>query len=86
MSLEEIISLFSVYVWSYIEDDYKLELLKEYDKRVNEGKPVKIELDGNSVIKINGKIHIKTALSAWILFAYIHQLLVCDQKYMSHLH
>ena len=29
----------------------------------------------------NGKIHIKTALSAWILFAYIHQLLVYDQKY-----
>lgn len=59
MSLEEIISLFSVYVWSYLEDDYKLELLKEYDRRVNKGKAVKIELDGNSVIKINGKMYMR---------------------------
>lgn len=59
MSLEEIISLFSVYVWAYLDDDYKLELLKEYDKRVNKGKLIKIELDGNSVIKLNGKMYMR---------------------------
>ena len=28
MNMEELMSLFSVYVWAYLEDDYKLALLK----------------------------------------------------------
>ena len=57
MSLEEICSLFSVFVWAYLEDDYKVSLLKEYDKRVNNHKPIKIEMVGNSTFRINGIIH-----------------------------
>lgn len=57
MSIEELLSLFSVYVWSYLDDEYKFELLKEYDSRVNKYKPIKIEMDGNSAFKINGNPH-----------------------------
>lgn len=53
MSFEEINSLLSVYVWGYLNDDYKIEILKEYDRRINKNTHVKIEKKGNSGIKIN---------------------------------
>lgn len=53
MSFEEINSLLSVYVWGYLDDDYKIEVLKEYDRRINKNTHVKIEKKGNSGIKIN---------------------------------
>jgi len=53
MSKEELCSLFSVYVWAYLDDDYKIELIKEYDSRVNKYKPVKIEKFSNSAFKID---------------------------------
>lgn len=56
MSIDQIISLFSVYVWSYLDDDYKLDLLKEYDRRVNKYRPIKMEMDGNSAFKVAGKV------------------------------
>ena len=54
MSIEEIMSLFSVYIWAYLEDDYKLELLQEYDSRVNKYKPIRFANESNSAFKING--------------------------------
>lgn len=57
MTMEELMSLFSVYVWAYLDDDYKLELLQEFDSRVNKYKSLKIEMDGNSAFKINGLQH-----------------------------
>lgn len=59
MSEEEIISLFSVYVWVYLEDDYKIELLQEYDRRVNKGRSPKICLDGNSMLKISDRKYLR---------------------------
>lgn len=54
MTIEEIMSLFSVYVWDYLEDDYKLSLLEEYDHRVNKYKPIKFIKESNSAFKVNG--------------------------------
>lgn len=54
MSDEELNSLFSVYVWPHLDDDYKIELIKEYDSRVNKYKPVSIEKFSNSGFKIDG--------------------------------
>lgn len=70
MSLEEVISLFSVYVWAYLEDDYKLELLREYDKRVNKGKLIKIGLDGNSVFKLNDKMYMRNNILGILNYMY----------------
>lgn len=51
---EELCSLFSVYVWPHLDDDYKIDLVKEYDRRVNPYKPIKIEKHSNSGFKIDG--------------------------------
>ena len=72
MTLEEVCSLFSVYVWAYLEDDYKINLIKEYDKRVNKHKPVKIEKVGNSTFRIDGVIHDRSQVASILntLFSY----------------
>ena len=91
MSLEQLISLFSVYVWSYLDDDYKLSLLKEYDCRVNKYKPAKIEKDGNSAFKVCGRINTRENICGILndLFSYQFALMVdkmiegkepCDSK------
>ena len=72
MSLEDICSLFSVYVWAYLDDDYKMNLLKEYDKRVNNHKAIKIEKNGNSTFKIDGVIHDRCQIESILntMFSY----------------
>ena len=57
MNEVELHSLFSVYVWSYLEDDLKISLLQEYDSRYNQYKPVKIEKVNNEYFKVNGRIN-----------------------------
>ena len=64
MSLEEIISLFSVYVWPYLEDDYKISLLEEYDGRVNKYKKAKITKEGNSMFKVCGRENLREDIGA----------------------
>ena len=56
MNIDQIISLFSVYVWSYLDDDYKISLLKEYDSRVNPYQKIKLEKFNNSVFKVDGVV------------------------------
>ena len=78
MNLEEIISLFSVYVWAYLDDEYKMDLLIEYDSRVNKYKPAKIEKDGNSAFKICGRVNTRENICGILndLFSYQFALIV----------
>lgn len=75
MSFEEINSLFSVYVWGYLDDDYKVEVLKEYDSRINSKSNVKIEKKGNSGIKINKDLFSRNDIMSILnmLFTYEFQ-------------
>jgi len=72
MNREEICALFSVYVWARLDDDYKIDLIKAYDKLVNPYKPIKIQEESNTGFKIDGQIvtrdHILGILN--ILFSY----------------
>jgi hypothetical protein len=91
MTIEEIISLFSVYVWAYLDDDYKLDLLREYDKRVNKYKKVKIAKESNTAFKVNGKVCLREDICNILneLFSYEFKVMVqniidgkepCDPK------
>lgn len=91
MSMEEIMSLFSMYVWAYLDDDYKLELLFEYDSRVNKYKKAKITKESNSGFKVCGVINtrdnIGTILNNLFSFEFagmvemmIHGKMDCDPE------
>ena len=72
MSLEDIVSLFSVYVWAYLDDDYKISLLKEYDSRVGRNKPVRIEKESNTAFKVDGVVSVREDIGGLLnnLFSY----------------
>lgn len=57
MSFEEVNSLLSVYVWCYLDDDYKMEVLKEYDRRVCPNNHFKIKKSGNSAFEMYGILY-----------------------------
>lgn len=91
MSIEEIMSLFSVYVWAYLDDDYKISLLEEYDHRVNKYKSAKIVKESNSAFKICGKACVREDIGSILndLFSFqfavmvegmIHGKIPCDPK------
>lgn len=91
MSLEEICALFSVYVWAYLDDDYKIELLKEYDSRVNKFNPVNIEKMNNSLFKVAGVPSERNSILNILnnLFSYEYKVMVkaivqgkieCDER------
>ena len=91
MSIEEIISLFSVYVWSYLEDEYKIDLLYEYDCRVNKYKKAKIKKVNNTAFKVCGAISLREDIGSILnnLFSYQFAIMVesmlmgkeyCDPK------
>lgn len=54
MSDSELMSMFSLYVWGYIENDTKIDLLIEFNKRLFPFVNTKIKKAGNESIKING--------------------------------
>ncbi len=80
MSFEEINSLLSVYVWGYLDDDYKVEILREYDRRINKNTHVKIDKKGNSGIKINKDLFSRNDILGILnmLFTYEFQTKVAD--------
>lgn len=57
MSFEEVNSLLSVYVWCYLDDDYKIDVLKEYDRRVCPNNHFKIKKSGNSAFEMYGVLY-----------------------------
>lgn len=78
MSVEEIMSLFSVYVWAYLDDDYKLDLLQEYDMRVNKYKKAKFSKESNTAFKICGKTNLREDIGNILndLFSYQFSVIV----------
>jgi len=91
MTMEELMSLFSVYVWAYLEDEYKLALLKEFDSRVNKYKPAEIKFSGNSAFKVCGSVILKERICAilndllsWEFKIYVDKIISgeerCDPK------
>lgn len=52
LTLEEMETLFSSYVWASISIEKKIEILKRYDELTNDIEPVKIEKAGNTGVKV----------------------------------
>lgn len=76
MTLDEIVSLFSVYVWAYLDDDYKLDLLREYDSRVNKYEAIKLEKEGNSAFKIDDKVVLREDIGNILNLMFSYQFKV----------
>lgn len=74
LSLYEIQSLFSSYVWPNLDIDYKVDVLKKFDKLTNKVALIDIVKSGNSGIKIDNLIYSAEYIHAIVNYIYSVQI------------